>query len=245
MKNYLKAPALLGLMSATAMLGACSMSQGSSTQWGHGGTYSAGYSGSAYTGAANTRTYYAPRIDAGYTGRATTVSRTAPYGSATRYGTTHYGGVGYGAAPRAAGYNYGSLGAVMYDVDQDAYGVQGRLGRQITPLLGVEGEASLGVIDEEQGGVDVGVDYQIAGFGTASLPLGRSLSVHARGGYHLTEVQASAGGLAVSSEEDGFAYGAGAALALSPRDSLRLDYTRYDSDAGDLDSVALAFQRRF
>ena len=244
MKLNRSVPAFVGLLSATAMLGACSMSQPygghHSSGWSSGGTYSAGYSGSAYTTAPNTRTYYAPRIDAGYTGRTTTVSSHAPYGAST----TYYGG-GYGAYRRGlrpAGYKYGSLGVNMYDVDaEDALGIQGRLGYQFSPLLGVEAEASYGITDDGAGATEFDPEYQIAGFGVAKLPLSGPISVHARGGYHNTEYDIGA----ASFSEDGFAYGAGAEYRLNPRDSLRFDYTNYEVAGANLDSVSLAFQRRF
>ncbi|MEL6688013.1 MAG: outer membrane beta-barrel protein [Pseudomonadota bacterium] len=235
MKLNKSVPVMIGLLSVTAMLGACSMSQPygghHSSGWSSGGSYSAGYSGSAYATAPSTKTYYAPRIDAGYTGRATTISSSAPYGAST----TYYGG-GYGAhrGLRPAGYTYGSIGLNMYDVDaEEALGVQGRLGYQFSPLLGVEAEGSYGITDD--GGFDP--DYQIAGFGVAKLPLGPRLSAHARGGYHNSDLGAG--------DDDGFAYGAGAEYRLNARDSLRFDYTNYEVTGANLDSVSLAFQRRF
>ena len=244
MKLNRSVPALLGLLSATAMLGACSMSQPyggqHSSGYSSGGQYSAGYSGSAYATAPNTRTYYAPRIDAGYTGRTTTVGAHAPYGTST----TYYGG-GYGAYRRGlrpAGYTYGSLGVNMYDVDaEEALGIQGRLGYQFSPVLGVEAEGSVGVTDDDIGAINFDPQYQIAGFGVAKLPLGPRFSAHARGGYHNTEAEFNG----VSASEDGFAYGAGAEYRLNPRDSLRFDYTNYEVAGANLDSVSLAFQRRF
>lgn len=245
MKLNRSVPAMIGLLSATAMLGACSLSQpyggSQSSGWSSGGTYSAGYSGSAYATAPNSRTYYAPRIDSGYSGRrTTTISSSAPYGTST----TYYGG-GYGAHRRGlqdAGYTYGSIGANIYDVDaEEAIGIQGRLGYQFSPLLGVEAEGSYGITDDGTGVNEFDPEYQIAGFGVAKLPLSGPLSVHARGGYHNTE--AEVGG--VGAEDDGLAYGAGAEYRLNGRDSLRFDYTIYEVAGSDLDSVSLAFQRRF
>jgi len=42
---------------------------------------------------------------------------------------------------------------------------------------------------------------------------------------------------------DGFAYGAGAEFNVSERDSIRVDYTRYEYDAQDpnIDNVALFY----
>ncbi|MGB3455756.1 MAG: outer membrane beta-barrel protein [Litorimonas sp.] len=256
MRQSLKLSTTIGMLSAAALLGACSMSQpyGGHASYGVSGpAYSSGFSGSgAVVTGPNERTYYAPRIDAGYTGHATTIGHGASYGSAT----AHYGG-GYGYGPRArvrpASYTYGSLGAVLYDVDQERIGLQGRLGYQISPLLGIEGEGSIGLIDDETDvagtTTELKTDYQAAAFAKASLPVGPRLSLHARGGYHFLEGSAdtTTGGVttAVDVSEDGVAYGAGAAYALSPRDSIRLDYTNYEQAGANLDSVAIAFQRRF
>ena len=83
------------------------------------------------------------------------------------------------------------------------------------------------------------VDYQLAGFGTARMPITPRMSFRARGGYHLTD-------LSGPSNEEGFAYGAGLEYALSPRDALRFDYTNYEIDgASNLDSLSIGYQRRF
>ena len=185
-------PAVIGLMSATAMLGACSLFQP-----GHGPRHS-GYAPSAHQ--------YAPHP--GY----------------------------YGAKQHGPGYTYGSIGAVMHDVDDSGYGVQGRLGYQMGNVLGAEVEGATSVTDS---GTAPSVDYQIAGFGTAKMPITPRMSFRARGGYHLTD-------LSGPSNEEGFAYGAGLEYALSPRDALRFDYTNYEIDgASNLDSLSIGYQRRF
>ena len=177
----------------------------------------------------------------------TTLAHDAPYGRAVP-AAAGYGAPALRGYSQPQGYTYGNLGATWYDVDGDAFGVQGRLGYQSPDILGVEGEASVGIIREEVApDVDVGVDYQLAGFAVARFPLSETVSVHTRGGYHFTEVEAvdEVSGLSVSANDDGFAYGAGAELRLSPRDALRADYTRYDVDGGGLDSASLAWVRRF
>ncbi|MEM7730035.1 MAG: porin family protein, partial [Pseudomonadota bacterium] len=263
MKHTMKLPTLVGLLSATAMLGACSLSQpygGGNTTYGWSGSkaHAPAYGGSSFRSSAavvqgpNTRTYYAPRIDAGYSAQPTTIGAHAPYGAAT-----HYSGYGYGARPRLrpASYGYGSIGATLYDLDSDTAGVQGRFGYQFTPLFGVEGEGSIGVLDDE---TTVGatttensINYQVAGFGLAKLPIGNRFSVHARGGYHTTEAETKttvgAATNTVKADSDGFAYGAGAEYRITPVDSLRLDNTHYDIHGpnNNLDTVSMAYQRLF
>ena len=158
----------------------------------------------------------------------------------------------YGAAPRR-GYKYGNLGVVAYDLDSDIYGIQGRLGYQSANYFGAEVEGSFGVLsDTETVGANelkAGVNYSVGAFVRGVLPLGERINVFARGGYHATEVDGSVNDgvttASVSDTADGFAYGAGAEYALTRRDSLRLDYTRYDLGPGETDSLSLAYARKF
>ena len=154
-------------------------------------------------------------------------------------------------------YTYGTLGATMYDVDSELYGVQGRLGWQSKSFFGAEVEGSAGFKDDESS-VDFGtgpiiaesgIDSQIAGFGVARIPLSQKLNVLGRLGYHRTELSASYDtGTSVFEQEfstDGIAYGVGAELALGRKTALRADYTRYDLDGADADAVSLAIARKF
>ncbi|MEP3889029.1 MAG: outer membrane beta-barrel protein [Hellea sp.] len=186
------------------------------------------------------------------------------YGSQVQTHVAHGGhhGYGHGQAPQLRGaygpntqrsYKYGTLGVVAYDVDSDIYGIQGRLGYQSAQFIGAEVEGSFGVIDDKEtvGATELkaGVDYSVAAFGRAVIPLGERFNVFARGGYHATGIRGSAtdatGTVKVTDSTDGFAYGAGAEWAVNPRDSIRLDYTRYDVGPGETDSVSLAYARKF
>ena len=146
-----------------------------------------------------------------------------------------------------------SFGAVLNDVEDGGVSLQGRLGYQASEYLGLEGEAAFGLFSDEDtvNGVEVSenVDYQFAGFATARLPLTDSLAFRGRGGYHFSNLSGSveiAGGeVDFDRSEDGFAYGIGLELALSPRDSLRLDSTVYEVPGENLDAISLAWQRRF
>lgn len=158
-------------------------------------------------------------------------------------------------------YIYGNLGGIAYDAGEDSFGVVGRLGYQSPYYLGAEVEGSVGVSDSEVvSGTDRikgGVDYSVAAFALARLPVGDRFAVHARGGYHVTKIgaQLDDGTAIVSGSEsfDGFAYGAGAEFNMSPKTSFRVDYTRYELDAQTInsfeavttDSVSLAIARKF
>ncbi len=154
-------------------------------------------------------------------------------------------------------YTYGTLGATLYDVDSELYGVQGRLGWQSKSIFGAEVEGSYG-FNEDEATVDFGtgpitaesgIKTQIAGFGVARLPLSERFNVLGRVGYHNTEFEAEFDdGVTVLEQDfstDGIAYGVGAEYALSKKTSLRADYTRYDFDGADADAVSLAVKRKF
>lgn len=173
-----------------------------------------------------------------------------------------YGNTGYGHSPQLRGaygnparqgYRYGNLGVVNYDKDSDAYGLQARLGYQSSGVLGAEVEGSFGVADDKEtvGPITTkaGIDYSVGAFALAKIPIVNGLSVHGRGGYHITEASVEIDdGVNVaktSADEDGFAYGVGAEYAFSPRSAIRLDYTRYDGEGDDLESISLGYSRRF
>ena len=213
---------------------------------GHQSAYTAQYGHSEYASSA-------PQAPAEYA-----------YGSQVQnYGgqaQTHYGHSqpvpqlrgAYGPQRRQA-YKYGNLGGVAYDVGTDAYGLQGRMGYQTASYFGAEVEGSFGVIKDKEtvGALELksGVDYSVGAFVRGVLPLGEKMNVFGRAGYHATEVEGSltdgTSAVAGSVSTDGFAYGAGAEYALNPRDSLRLDYTRYDLGPAETDSVSIAYARKF
>ena len=154
-------------------------------------------------------------------------------------------------------YTYGSLGATLYDVDSELYGVQGRVGWQSKSFFGVEAEGSVGFNDDESTleigttllTAESGIDSQLAGFGVARFPLSNRLNVLGRVGYHNTEFSAEVtDGINTQELEfstDGLAYGLGAEYAFGEKTSLRADYTRYDFDGEDADAVSLAIARKF
>ncbi len=156
--------------------------------------------------------------------------------------------------PHAArGYKYASAGAVLYDFDSELYGIQGRAGYQSAGLFGGELEASIGLsTDSSQLGtatVTRDIDYSIAAFGVARIPLNEKINFLGRAGLHSTRVadtfEDGATLLSSADTDAGLAFGIGVEYALSSRNSLRLDHTRYDLDAGGADSVSLAFATKF
>lgn len=182
------------------------------------------------------------------------------YGSQVAHHGASHGGYGHAPQLRGAygqprrGYKYGTLGASLYDVDADVYGIQGRLGYQSASLWGAELEGFTGLTSEEDtvGTITAkaGVDYTLGAFGVLRSNLTPRWSVHGRAGYHFTDLfgEVTSGGVTTDVDldtQDGFAYGLGTEYALSQRDFIRADYTLYDQDLGKNDSVSIAYGRKF
>lgn len=219
-----------------------------------GGSYAVSphaYSGVAYSGNGYPTGSYQPQTPSPYA-----------YGTqAQSYGPANNQG-GYGYTAPKQDYMYGTLGAVWYDIDEAYAGIQGRVGYQSRSIFGAEAEASIGVIGEKSpfdqanppgpdlvGEFNDSVDYSLAGFAVARLPISPNISAHARAGYHTTQfsndVTINGTEQKNSTTLDGIAYGAGMEFALTPVDAIRADYTRYDNDVSGMNSVSLAYLRRF
>ncbi len=148
---------------------------------------------------------------------------------------------------------YGTLGySQMQGDDADLGAVTGRLGAKLTPYLGVEGETSFGVghDDVSFAGVDGKVEhrYDVAAYGVATLPVQPNFDLFARVGYGVTEVKASAAGVAASDHADSVNYGVGANYHLDGVNGIRADWTRrdfQDDNAGEADVYSLSFIRKF
>jgi len=155
---------------------------------------------------------------------------------------------------------------VAYDVGDSVYGIQGRAGYNFNPYLGVEAEASFGLIDQNiisasSGSTtlsaDVGVNNSFGAFAVARVPVSKGFSLFARGGYHATNFGLNSTSIEngntvtenISQSYDGVAYGVGIEVATGLRNAVRLDYTRYQitTDLGDnaSDTVSVSFVQKF
>jgi outer membrane immunogenic protein len=147
---------------------------------------------------------------------------------------------------------YGTLGYTQLDTDNaDLGAVTGRVGAKLHPNFGVEAETSFGVghDDVNVGAVSGKVEhrYDVAGYAVASVPVTSNIDLFARAGYGVTEVKASAAGIAASDHLTSWNYGAGATYNLDARNGVRADYTYRDfqHDQGGADTYALSFVRKF
>lgn len=147
---------------------------------------------------------------------------------------------------------YGNLGAEA--VEFDSYNVTARLGYQISQNFSVEGQGSLGVIDDDVEGFDVGIDNSFAAFVRGSVPLSEQFSLFAKGGYHFTKFGVDGNGIDETLDIDGFAYGGGVEYMFDDVNGLRADVTFLDSDentingadlSGTAETYALTFVRKF
>jgi len=139
----------------------------------------------------------------------------------------------YGPRNRASKF-YGNAGLNWYDVDTEAFGGQLRTGFQATRHFGAEIEGSVGFNDDDD--LNGGVDYSVGAFLVNRAPISPRVDLVSRVGYYYANLD---GGL----DADDIAYGVGAEYALSQRDGVRVDYTRYEGL--DADSVAVSYARKF
>lgn len=218
----------LSTLSMAALLGACT------------GSHSYGQYGDMYGQMQNQGYYqaqhqYADQYASQHVNQYSVQSGHANY-SHDPYGTVLRGSAPYGVAVNNHQYTqsfhgartsglYSNLGGVVYDVGERAYGVQGRLGYDLSRNFAVETEFSAGVSEKN----NEKVDYSTGIFAVAKMPLTNTMSTHLRGGYHYTKLDLNGGDRSI----DGFAYGAGVEFAVTDRDAIRFDYTRYENTSFD------------
>lgn len=147
---------------------------------------------------------------------------------------------------------YGTLGYSQLDhSDGDLGAVTGRLGAKLNPYLGVEGEASIGVKDDDftVAGVPGKLehDYDAAAYVVGTLPVSPNLELFARGGYGTTRVKAELGGVERKADGESWNYGLGANYFFDGQNGVRGDWTRRDftDDGGKVDVYSLNYVRRF
>lgn len=125
-------------------------------------------------------------------------------------------------------------------VEFDSYGLTGRVGYLFNEIFAVEGQVGFGISDDEiEPGLEVGVDYNVAAFAKAHLPVSEQTKLFVRGGYHFTQVgyDVELSNLTAAPDvddfdfnidTDGFAVGAGAEFAFDEFNGIRVEYTYYD-----------------
>ena len=147
----------------------------------------------------------------------------------------------------------GSIGYTHLDGDDASLGaVTGRLGYRFTPYIGIEGEASVGVQDEDitVGGVDGTLEheYDAAAYVVGTVPVSPNVELFGRVGYGTTSLKGEVAGVDVSEDGESINYGAGANWFFDGQNGVRADWTRRDfreDDGGEIDTYGLSYVRRF
>ena len=151
----------------------------------------------------------------------------------------------------AASETEGKLGDTSVDGGDATLGaVTGRVGWR-SGYFGVEGEVSTGVKDDTTttAGVttDTDLDYQYAGYVTATAPVTPNLDIIGRVGYGQTKIETSTAGLATTDKADSVNYGVGAQYNWG-MNGIRGDYTRHDyrdSGVDAADAWTVSYVRKF
>jgi hypothetical protein len=126
---------------------------------------------------------------------------------------------------------YVGLGYTHYDTDDgDIGGATGRLGYNFNRNLGVEGEATFSVDDDDA----VELDQAYAGYVVGRLPVSQSFDLLGRVGYQNAEFSTPLG----DADADGLGYGVGAQWNVNQTFGVRADYTRLEGDF-DVDTIGL------
>ena len=132
---------------------------------------------------------------------------------------------------------YGNLGVEILDFQGASGNIVGRVGYDLSTYFAVEGEASVGVIEDDD---DFKLDYKIAGFGRVKAPIGDQFEIFGRIGYYYADSDFG--------DIDDIAFGGGVEYFLKPSktNSIRLDYTSLEGGNGSsADVYSLAYGVRF
>lgn len=147
----------------------------------------------------------------------------------------------------------GSVGYTQLDGGDATLGaITGRVNAKVSRFIGVEGEASFGVKDDDVsfGGVDGSLEheYDAAAYVVGTLPISPNFEVFGRVGYGTTSIKADVAGFTASEDGESVNYGAGANYFFDGRNGVRADWTRRDfqeDDGGELDTYGVSYVRRF
>ena len=147
----------------------------------------------------------------------------------------------------------GSIGYTQLDGDDGDLGaITARLDARLHPNFGLEGEASIGVRDDDftvanvSGSIEH--EYDAAAYAVGYLPLSPNLELFARVGYGTTSIKADAAGFSASEDGESINYGVGANYFFDGVNGIRGDVTRRDftdDNGGEIDTYGVSYVRRF
>jgi hypothetical protein len=150
-----------------------------------------------------------------------------------------YGTLGYSYVDAGSGFQFGAVTA--------------RVGGRFHQYFGVEGEAGIGVKDDDLNllGVNVKTElkHSLNAYVVGFLPLAENFDILVRGGYGTTKIKASALGATADGSDESWNYGVGAQYLFDGKNGVRADYTRHsfgdDSGNEDADAWSIAYVRKF
>lgn len=147
----------------------------------------------------------------------------------------------------------GSIGYTQLDGDDGDLGaITARLDARLHPNFGLEGEASIGVRDDDftvasvSGSIEH--EYDAAAYAVGYLPLSPNLELFARVGYGTTSIKADVAGFSASEDGESVNYGVGANYFFDGVNGIRGDVTRRDftdDNGGEIDTYGVSYVRRF
>lgn len=146
---------------------------------------------------------------------------------------------------------YGSIGYSSVQADEaDLGAVTARLGAKLTPYIGIEGEASFGISDDDIVGIPgatAELEHDLAAYVTGTIPVASNIELFGRVGYGTTKVKVDAGALSASDSEESINWGVGANYLIDGSNGVRADWTRrdYRDGGGEADVWSLSFVRKF
>lgn len=213
-----------------------------------------------------------------FTVKRAAVCATAALLGATAAGAAH--AQSYGAEDTGfylqGGYTYLDIKPDNANDSVDTHGITARAGYQFTPMFSVEADVTTGIedgefdynVDEDEfdiddngdsdfldqisGAGDVQLNYLVAAYARASIPVTNRLDVFARAGYAYIDLDATAfapvTGTPInlgSGSEDGFTAGAGLSFDLTESWELRADYTYYGFDQADTNAGTVSVGYKF
>lgn len=142
---------------------------------------------------------------------------------------------------------YATLGASTYEFD--TYNATGRLGYNFNRYFGVEGEGSIGVIGDDEAGVETDTEWDLGAYAVGRLPITERVEAFARAGYSVVSVEAETAGVTLQDEADGYAVGGGLQYNMDSRNGIRAGYTYKDGEIAGVDVDAdvwdISYVRKF
>lgn len=157
---------------------------------------------------------------------------------------------------------YGNLGYSNFradvedeDTDLSVGAVTGRVGARVLPWLAVEGQASLGIMDDEEtsAGVTttVSLNHEVGAYAVGIFPVSPNVDVFGRVGFGLVdlELEARSSTINLRADEDASyrSLGGGAQFFWDDVNGVRGEYTYLDffNEDGSADMWSIAYVRRF